>query len=85
MDKVKERNLSHEEMMYASAKDPCLQRYVSWIENTYGTDGPGVVKKKYTAAVDLALFLEAVDCKNHPLNTAGANMSQAPLRRTFKK
>ena len=85
MDKVKDRNLSYEEMMYASAKDPDLQRYLSWIENTYGTDGCGVVKKKYTTAVDLALFLEVVDWKNHPLNTAGANMSQAPLQRTFKK
>ena len=85
MDKVKDRNLSYEEMLYASAKDPDLQRYLSWIENSYGTDGSGVVKKKYTAAVDLALFLEAVDWKNHPLNAVGATMSQAPLQRTFKK
>ena len=67
--------MSYEEMMYASAKDPDLQQYLSWIENTYATDGSGVVKKKYTAAV----------WKNHPLNTAGANMSQAPLQTTFKK
>ena len=35
MDKVKDRNLSYDEMMYASAKDPDLQRYLSWIENVW--------------------------------------------------
>ena len=61
MPKVKSLGLSYDELISLAKSDEDIHHYISWIKATYGTGGRGEIPEKITAAVDLALYLEAVN------------------------
>ena len=84
MEKVKDRKMTYVELLKASNQDTDLRRYLTWIKSKFGTGGTGDVKVKYTAAVDLALFMEATEWPSHPAHGSDAAQSEASFVRTFK-
>ena len=45
-------------LMEDAKKSSEICTYLKWIKKTFGTGGTGIIKKKITPAVDLALYLE---------------------------
>lgn len=61
MDKVKEwspNGRSYVGLIEDAKKSSEVCTYLKWIKKTFGTNGSGIIKKKITPAVDLALYLE---------------------------
>ena len=61
LDKVKEwspNGRSYVGLMEDAKKSSEICTYLKWIKKTFGTGGTGIIKKKITPAVDLALYLE---------------------------
>jgi hypothetical protein len=61
MPKVAELKLSYLELIQLASTDTEIKEYLMWVKNRYGTENTGNPKGKITPAVDLAMFLEAVD------------------------
>jgi hypothetical protein len=64
MPKVKDLGLTYDELISRAKWDEDINGYLSWIKSTYGTGGTGAVPEKITAAVDLALYMEAISWKS---------------------
>ncbi|CAL1139450.1 unnamed protein product [Cladocopium goreaui] len=61
LDQVKEwspNGRSYVGLMEDAKKSSEICTYLKWIKKTFGTGGTGIIKKKITPAVDLALYLE---------------------------
>eukprot|EP00435_Cladocopium_sp_Y103_P062966 s521_g24.t1 len=80
MPKVKSLGLTHNELISRAKYDDDIHGCISWIKTTYGPGGTGVVPEKITAAVDLALYLEAVNWNDQ----SGQKSSKMGFFRTFK-
>ena len=63
MPKVKSLGLTYDELISRAKWDEDIHGYLSWIKTTYGTGETGAAPEKITAAVDLALYMEAINWK----------------------
>ena len=63
MPKVKSLGLTYDELISRAKWDEDIHGYLSWIKSTYGTGETGAAPEKITAAVDLALYMEAINWK----------------------
>ena len=61
MLKVAEMKLSYLELVQWAYTDTEIKDCLMWVKNRYGTENTGKPKGKITPAVDLAMFLEAVN------------------------
>ena len=80
MPKVRNLGLTYEELISRAKWDDDVHGYLSWIKSTYGTGGTGIIPEKITAAVDLALYMEAIQWKS----ASDQKSSKMGFTRSFK-
>ena len=80
MPKVAELKLSYLELIQLASTDTEIKEYLMWVKNRYGTENTGNAKGKITPAVDLAMFLEAVDWNGDSMVEKGSMTFSRKLR-----